>query len=72
MGGTCSRLGSDDFSNKKKQSNLRFVNRFFNQVIGEDRQLNARIAFRHVLTGQPRELLKLLAKVPDIFFSFLS
>ncbi|OGV37959.1 MAG: hypothetical protein A3E88_03450 [Legionellales bacterium RIFCSPHIGHO2_12_FULL_35_11] len=60
------RIG--DYSTLKEQQKLRGVNRFFNQTIGEDRALNARIACYHVLTGQPEKLLKLLAKDPEIFF----
>lgn len=52
----------------QEQQKLRGVNRFFKQTIDEDRSLNARLACYHVLTGQPEELLKLLAKDPDLFF----
>lgn len=57
-----------EFLTVQEQQKLRGVNLFFMQTIGEDRALNARLACRHVLTGQPEELLKLLSKDPEIFF----
>ena len=57
-----------DYLTLQECQNLSRVNRFFNQKIGEDRSLNARLACYHVLTGQPNELRKLLVKDPDLFF----
>jgi len=50
------------------QVKLRLVSRFFDNIISKDKPLNARLACNHILTGQPEELLKLLAKDPELFF----
>lgn len=53
-----------EYLTPQEQAKLRLVNRFFS----EEKPLNARLACSHVLTGQPKTLLKLLAKDPEVFF----